>query len=825
MAVPARAGQAAVVIQRPCTLLVVAVVSTSVGLMVGTGALPGRWLDTGHSPGMLWLMIGCCTVAFAEWGRLRVRVGSAITELTWGETAFIVICVFLPAGWVPATSLVGALSAYTMLGLLDQRRTAMEILHATATVTVASTAGMVVARGLTATYGTSVAGYTMIALIAGAVVYTLVTLYLAALQMTQGRRRPATELFTRLFASKLPMLIGNVTIGLLIVMVEGAGRRWLMLLLPPVGWLLQQAYGYRLRSDDERWTWQLFSDVTAELNRLDEKDTAVAGVSGALRLFPAMKVEVIVNGQGDGPTRTYVGERHGTIAEGPSDRLVSAGWRSLPIEPRALVVGGMQIGEIRLRLATPVRFSRRDRHMLAAYGDALAAALHDAATHRKLRIIAERSTYEAAHDSLTGVVNRAELLTRGAALLDQMGSDASVALLLLDINHFKEVNNALGHIAGDALLHAIALRLEDLVQGEELLARLGGDEFAILMVMGSTDPLHAAIERAELLAAGVAAPAEVAGVVLSVEASVGIVVALAGEVDMTELLRRADIAMYQAKRGPRPVAWYEPLQDEASVDRLALLVEVRTALAARDQLQLVMQPTVALETGKPIGAEVLVRWDHPRRGRLAPSDFLDAIEHSELVGAFTRYMLDRSLEIAGQWVAAGLDMPIAVNVSARSLLDPTLADDLPKLLKQYGVRPDHLTLEITESVVLTELTVVEEVLAALRAVGVRIAVDDFGSGFSSLTFLARVPVDEVKIDQTFVARMIESTEAAAIVRTTVDLGRQLGLRVVAEGVETDAQCVALRSLGCVAAQGFHFYHPLSPERAAVVLMEGNRRST
>ncbi|MBT8225778.1 MAG: EAL domain-containing protein [Dactylosporangium sp.] len=812
-------------IRRPSALVGVALVVTCIGMMIGTGAVPGRWLDSGHSPDPLWLAIGCLAIGLAELGRLRVRIETTCVELTWSEAAFVVVCSFLPAGWIPAAVLVGAGGAHTLIGLFDQRRTVARIFRSTAILTVAAAVATVMTRGLAATYDSPLTVGVALALAVGALGYALVTLGLTVHQIVETPGPGTRTLFTRLVASKLPMLLGNIAIGLLVVTVEDTGHRWLVLLLPPVAWLLHQAYGYRLRGDDERWTWRLFADVTAELNQLDERNTAVAGVQGALRLFPAIAAEVLVHGQDQGQHRRYAGERNGAVVEVPPGQAAEIGWRrNLPVEPRPLVVGGIQIGEIRLRLGRPVRFSRRDRHMLAAYGDALAAAMHDAATHRRLRTIAERSTYEALHDPVTGVVNRAALLARGGVMLRQAPGQAWAALLLLDIDRFKDVNNALGHAAGDGLLHAIALRLTAMVNSQELLARPGGDEFAVLLTGEEDGMLAAAIERARQLAAQVAMPTEVCGVVLSVEASVGVVVAAAGEVDMTELLRRADIAMYQAKRGATTVAWYEPFRDETSTDRLALLAEVRTALAVHDQFVLVLQPAVALDTGRPVGAEVLIRWDHPRRGRLWPAEFLDAVEHSELIGAFTRYVLDRALTIAAEWGAAGIDSPIAVNISARSLLDRALADDLPKLLEVHGVAPDRLTLEITESVVLTELAVVREVLASLRAIGVRIAVDDFGSGSSSLTFLTRVPVDEVKIDKVFVAQMVESAEAAAIVRTTVDLARQLGLRVVAEGVETGAQRDALHSLGCAAAQGFHFYQPLSPERATLVL-RGARSGT
>jgi EAL domain-containing protein (putative c-di-GMP-specific phosphodiesterase class I) len=309
----------------------------------------------------------------------------------------------------------------------------------------------------------------------------------------------------------------------------------------------------------------------------------------------------------------------------------------------------------------------------------------------------------------------------------------------------------------------------------------------------------------------------VAGVQLSVEASIGVVAAPAGEVDVTELLRRADIAMYQAKRDGASVASYDPDRDNASADRLALLAELREALASRDQIELLLQPAVALATRRPVSVEAFVRWRHPRRGTLKPVDFVRAVEQSELLGQFTRHVLDAALEVAARLRAGGAELPVAVNLSPRSLHDRQLADDVRDLLQRHGVPPQGLIMEITETVVLSEERVVDEVLAALRQLGVQLSVDDFGTGCSALTFLTRVALDEVKVDRTFVTRMVDQPEAAAIVRTTVELGRELGRRVVAEGVETAEQCQALLALGCTTAQGFYFYE-LMPVDAAVAAL-------
>jgi EAL domain-containing protein (putative c-di-GMP-specific phosphodiesterase class I) len=248
-----------------------------------------------------------------------------------------------------------------------------------------------------------------------------------------------------------------------------------------------------------------------------------------------------------------------------------------------------------------------------------------------------------------------------------------------------------------------------------------------------------------------------------------------------------------------------------------MLAEFRDALVATDQLVLALQPAVDLATGAPTGVEALTRWQHPRRGPLLPGDFVRAVEHSELLGPFTRYVLDHSLAAAATWSAAGLDLPVSVNVAARSLLDTAFPGQVADALRRHGTPPQQLVLEITETVAVSEQPIVDDVVAALREIGVQLSIDDFGTGYSSLAFLDRMPVDELKVDRSFVAGMADSSRSAAIVRFTVELGRRLDLRVVAEGVETADQRAALLELGCASAQGYHFCKPLPPDKIVEAL--------
>ncbi|RLP92165.1 bifunctional diguanylate cyclase/phosphodiesterase [Micromonospora sp. BL4] len=763
--------------------------------------------------------IAVAVFAVAQFARLRFRSAAGMVSITWGEAALIVCLYLAPAGWLPAATLLGAGLAWTVLSLHNDRRPMLEIVRIAASLAAASALAVSVATALGHPLLAAPTPMLALAVIAGSVTYLLVTAWLGGVTLGLRHGLPIGPPLLAALRGKLLMFVGNVAVGLVVVALLELDPRWL-LLLPPLLWLLQQTYRYRLRADQERRTWRAFAEATAALNQLDERGVASAAVTGALALFNAELVDVDV-ARADGRWRRYRGDAGGQLV----DREVGPPGRSEPDEDeliRALSVGAAPVGRLRVRFPRSAPPTPRERDAVAAFGDALAAALHDAATHRELRLVTARSSYEAVHDPLTGLANRAAMLGKGDQTLRQLAHDHPVALLLLDINQFKEVNDTLGHAAGDQLLRLTANRLSAMARPGDLLGRLGGDEFALLLssvpVVGDrAAPMAHALRQAREIAERLAAPTEVAGVRMSIEVSVGVVVADAGTADLTELLRRADIAMYQAKEGGGSVAAYDSTRDAASTDQLALLAELREALEVDDQLVLALQPAVDLATGAPTGVEALIRWRHPRRGWLGPADFIRPVENSEQLGTFTRYVLDKALSVAADWAREGLDVPISVNLSARSLLDPRLPTEIADALRRHQVPPRRLVLEITETVVMSELEVIDEVLATLRSMGVQLAVDDFGTGFSSLTFLTRIAVDELKVDRSFVIRMADSPEAAAIVRTTVGLAHELGLRVVAEGVETAEQRMALAELGCTSAQGYHFFKPMPADKIGAVL--------
>ncbi|GGK50442.1 GGDEF-domain containing protein [Streptomyces flaveus] len=413
--------------------------------------------------------------------------------------------------------------------------------------------------------------------------------------------------------------------------------------------------------------------------------------------------------------------------------------------------------------------------------------------------IARARAEEQLRDPLTGLPNRQWLLERTwTALEDAERIGARSALMLIDLDRFRSVNDTLGHLAGDRLLLQIADRLRlALPRGAEA-ARLGGDEFAVLLPVA--DSTTSATRVARNLVAALGSPLDLDGLTLVLEASAGLAVFPDHALDAEGLLRRADVAMYQAKRDRTGVEVYESKRDSNTPDRLGLLGDLRRALDTGD-VELHYQPKVRFD-GQVAGLEALVRWVHPERGRVPPDEFIAIAESSGLMPHLTEYVLETALGQVARWRAQGLYVPVAVNVSPRDVHTPGFAGGVAARLARHGVPAGALQLEITEHVLLEDPHRAAATLAALTGHGVKMSLDDFGTGYSSLVHLRRLPVSELKIDRSFVARLAVDTEDAEIVRCTVDLAHSLGLLVVAEGVEDDETWERLRDLGCDAVQGW-----------------------
>ncbi|MDO0911574.1 bifunctional diguanylate cyclase/phosphodiesterase [Streptomyces sp. DT2A-34] len=413
--------------------------------------------------------------------------------------------------------------------------------------------------------------------------------------------------------------------------------------------------------------------------------------------------------------------------------------------------------------------------------------------------IARARAEEQLRDPLTGLPNRQWLLERiWTALDDAERIGARSALMLIDLDRFRSVNDTLGHLAGDRLLLQIADRLRlALPRGAEA-ARLGGDEFAVLLPVA--DSTTSATRVARGLVTALSSPLDLDGLTLVLEASAGVAVFPDHALDAEGLLRRADVAMYQAKRDRTGVEVYESKRDSNTPDRLGLLGDLRRALDAHE-VELHYQPKVRFD-GQVAGLEALVRWVHPERGKVPPDEFIAIAESSGLMPHLTEYVLETALGQVAQWRSQGLYVPVAVNVSPRDVHTPGFAGSVAARLARHGVPAGALQLEITEHVLLEDPQRAADTLAGLTGHGVKMSLDDFGTGYSSLVHLRRLPVSELKIDRSFVARLAVDNEDAEIVRCTVDLAHSLGLLVVAEGVEDDETWERLRDLGCDAVQGW-----------------------
>jgi diguanylate cyclase (GGDEF)-like protein len=424
----------------------------------------------------------------------------------------------------------------------------------------------------------------------------------------------------------------------------------------------------------------------------------------------------------------------------------------------------------------------------------------------RLRRQIETIRHQALHDPLTGLPNRTYFAARLEEALADDGTPRA-AVMLIDLDCFKEVNDTLGHGDGDRLLQELGQRLLHAIEGDEFVARLGGDEFGVISPR-ATDGREA-IRLAERLRTEIAEPFDVGGISLEVQASVGIALVPDHGDNGETLLRRADLAMYAAKPDEAPVL-YEPALDGTSPLRLALAAELRRAIE-EGELIVYYQPQVALDSREVRGVEALVRWRHPQRGFLSPDEFLPVAEQAGLMRSLTRAVLDDALRRCRIWHNSGIPLEVAVNVSGRDIVDLRLPEQVARALAEHGVDPSFLQLEISESAVMGDSHRCVTVIGELAALGVRIAIDDFGVGYSSLGQLRRLPVSVLKIDKSFVQSMADERAGAVIVSSTIDLAHSLGLEVVAEGVEDEATIDRLGAARCDLVQGYAISRPLPAE--------------
>ena len=475
-----------------------------------------------------------------------------------------------------------------------------------------------------------------------------------------------------------------------------------------------------------------------------------------------------------------------------------------PLVSEGKVVGTIMVAN---RLSNVSTFDESDLQIFATVANHASVAFENGRLVDQLRQEAADRRHEALHDSLTGLPNRTLFAQRLNQFAESSPLDAKAlaGVMLIDLDRFKEVNDTLGHHNGDVLLQHVARRLATALRTCDTVARLGGDEFAILLPEQGT--AQEVVRAAQRLVEALQKPFQLEGLAVEVGASIGVAIFPDHGNDATVLLQRADVAMYEAKGGDESVVLYSAERDQNSPARLTMATELRQAIT-EDQLEVFYQPKARLIDGVITGAEALVRWRHPERGLLNPAEFIGVSEQTGLITALTMFVLKNALQQCQVWTAAGRDMGVSVNLAVRSLLDTELPNQIESLLEEVGVPSHRLTLEITESSVMADPPRTIAVLDRLARAGIKLSVDDFGTGYSSLSYLRRLPVKEVKIDRSFILRIASDASDAAIVRAIIELGHNLGLEIVAEGVEDRVSWDRLRQMRCDEVQGFFLSKPL-----------------
>jgi diguanylate cyclase len=807
------------------------------GLLAVTAVLFGLDEDLAATPA--WLLPALTgLVAVASASVVRVRQRSAMAGWSWTDAATLICIVWLPSAWVPLCVGTGVLVAKLL-----RRVTPFKAVYNAAKDSLAATAGLLVAVPLgLAESADPLAHPWQLVLVALAVTVTENVVGVPVLALASAT--PWHRVLRTDGALKVFSFVGKLAVALLTLRLLDVDGR-LLAVIPPVALCLHLTYAGRVRARTERAAWRRLAASTEDLYGTDLTTVAGTAVVNAATLFAADEAEVFLRDGPDGPILVR-GDADGvrwsgdpgrapprrTDGEGITARLAGRAVEAPP--PRSFLARTSagrdpdarpepDLGELRLHYAGQVDLTDRERLALRTFVSALHTALRNATASAEARRLELRNDHAARHDPLTGLANRPRLEEYGQGLLAEPGA---TALVVVDLDLFRDVNETLGHLAGDRLLADVARRLAGRVGSDDLVARLGGDAFAVLLAR--LPSAGAAEQRARDLLEALDEPVVLGGLRVRVDASAGVAVAedalppaLGGPTGddptgaqpvggMVELLRRADVALHHAKRGGPSVVRYHDRLDTADAARLALAGDLPRAIAERE-FAVSFQPIVDLTTGEMIAAEALARWHHPDRGDLGPRRFLSAVERSGLLPGFAEAVLDQALAAMLRWRAAGVDAPVAVNASPRSLLDAAFPRMVVDRLRANGAGGGDLVLELTETLTLAQVDQIGGVLDELRAAGVRLALDDFGTGFSSLGMLDRVRVDELKIDRSFVASMDSSPQAAAAVRLTIELGRSLDMLVVAEGVESARQRRALWAQGCPAGQGHLFGRPMSIE--------------
>jgi diguanylate cyclase (GGDEF)-like protein len=796
---------------RSVWLLVLALAALAVPLQWAVDGLP-------HQPvldrGVPWYLLAVGFAA-AEVFLVQLRWGREAQSFSLGD-APLVLGLFLLS---PQSLLLARLVGAGAVLVLYRRHSALKTVFNLVQWWLVTCIALLVWHGVAHPIGAAFAVRVwVLAVVAAVVADGVTTLCISTAIFIRGSRITWSMLWQGLWSGSLTAG-ANACFALVALDVVTVDWRGAWALAVPAGFLFLalRAHVQLQRRHDTLERLNAFSERLS--SRLDVQVVVGDLLAATARLLDAGECELALVSQFGGTGQVYrlVGghlmrlqTRDDVLppACGPEARSRRQG-RAVPVLTEHLVDRGRVIGAltVRDRLGEKGGFTLDDARMLKGVVAHAASALVNGRLADKLRRQVRENEHQALHDSLTGLPNRV-LFDR--VLADSLLAGQEVTVLLLDLDRFKEVNDTLGHAAGDVLLREAGERVRAAVPGALAVARLGGDEFALLLPGAQ---VARARECANAVREALLHPLAMEGITLTVDASVGVAFAPVHGTDAQELLRHADVAMYRAKRVRSGVEVYEPDADDHTAMRLALVSELRDAIRAGD-LELWYQPKAELATGAVRCVEALVRWRHAERGLVLPDDFIPVAEQTGLIDPLTDWVLDEALRQHLAWRAHGLQLGVAINVSTRSLRRETFERDVREALRRYDVDPAWLTLEITESAMLEDPEGAGLRLRTLRAIGVRVSVDDFGTGYSSLANLKNLPVDEVKIDKSFVRHLSREGDDAAIVEAVVHLVHRLGLAVVAEGVEDEVALQLLQRMGCDSAQGYLLSRPVPAHELA-----------
>jgi diguanylate cyclase (GGDEF)-like protein len=792
-----------------------------VAAVAGVGPGPRALPAVGLAPVAV-LAAVAAAFALSELAVVHVSVGRNSWTLSLSDVPLVVgLFVLAPGGYL-AARLVGAVVPLAV----RHRASPHKLLFNLAWYSVEASLALLVWHAVQGTHP-GLGPVTWLA--SGAVTVTTdlvgTTLIGLAIAADSGSRFAPREVLSE--ANPLVALV-NASAALVIVYVVTVDWRalWTVGVLVALLGFAQRAHNrLRRRTDSLEELSRFTGEVGAEVDVESATRTALAWMTSALK---AEVAELTLTAEFAGAERRWLARYGADVSEAagsgagaaltpwlaagpllvrrsPKDRALDealrrAGLRDALVMPLAgdgEPIGTLLVGD---RLGDVETFGPSELRELVAVGNHLSVTLRNARRADLIREQAEEQVRRSLRDELTGLPNRRCLEDRLAA---RLADGAPATVLLVDLDRFKDINDTLGHRTGDVLLAMVAARLTESVPADAVVARLTADEFAVLLCVAD-DPTTASVVA--LVRHAFAPPFQLDGLQVSVDASVGLARADAGA-EAGEVMRQADVAMYAAKTRRTGLETYRSDLEAGGPERLTLLTDLRDAIAAGD-LRVHFQPKVRLADGEVTGAEALVRWQHPRRGQLPPDEFIPVAEHSGLITPLTFAVLRQALDACAGWRRSGRAMSVAVNISPRSLLEPTFVDEVARALAVVEVPAAALTLEITESSLMADPDRAVAAMHRLRDLGVRLSIDDLGTGYSSLAYLQRLPAHEIKVDKSFVRPGSEDLESLAIVGAVVDLGHRLGREVVAEGVEDAPTWERLRRLGCDTAQGYWISRPL-----------------